>query len=100
MNGYELAALLRVKVTIANAMQAADKLEELEEKLKKKAGKKNESKSSGNEDQTSIPEQREVADNNGLAFDLPRTEVQPNFNEPLLSDAREMGYARTGRKWH
>lgn len=71
MNGYELAALLRTKVTITTAMQAADKLEELEDKLKKKTGKKNESKPSGNENQTSIPEQREIADHYGLENDLP-----------------------------
>lgn len=75
MNGYELAALLRVKVTITNAMQAADKLEELEDKLKKKTGKKNESKSVSNQDQASIPEQREVADDNGLEINLSRTEI-------------------------
>jgi hypothetical protein len=74
MNGYELAALLRVKVTITNAMQAADKLEELEDKLKKKTGKKNESKSVSNEDQASVPQQREAVDNNGFALDSSRTE--------------------------
>lgn len=71
MNGYELAALLRNKVTITTAMQAADKLEELEDKLKKKTGKKNESKPSSNENQTSISEQREIADHYGLENDLP-----------------------------
>lgn len=71
MNGYELAALLRTKVTITNAMQAADKLEELEDKLKKKTGKKNESKSVSNEDQASIPEQRESIDDNGSENNLP-----------------------------
>jgi len=91
MNGYELAALLRVKVTISNAMQAADKLEELEDKLKKKTGKKNESKPSCNEDQASIPEQREVADNNGLESDSPRVEGQPDFYESLLSNALKVG---------
>lgn len=75
MNGYELAALLRVKVTITNAMQAADKLEELEDKLKKKTGKKNESKSVSNQDQTSVCEQREAADDNGLEINLSRTEI-------------------------
>lgn len=70
MNGYELAALLRTKVTITTAMQAADKLEELEDKLKKKTGKKNESKPISNEDQASVSEQREVADNNRLENDL------------------------------
>jgi hypothetical protein len=74
MDGYELARLLRNKLTIANAMQAADKLEELEDKLKKKTGKKNESKSVSNEDKASVPEQRETADDNGFSIDLSRTE--------------------------
>jgi len=91
MNGYELAALLRVKVTISNAMQAADKLEELEDKLKKKTGKKNESKPSSNEDQASISEQREVPNDNGLESDLSRTESKPDFYESLLSNARKVG---------
>jgi hypothetical protein len=69
MNGYELAALLRNKLTIANAMQAADKLEELEDKLKAKPGKKNESKPSSNQDKTSFFAQRESADDNGLEGD-------------------------------
>ena len=70
MNGYELAELLRVKVTISTAMQAADKLIELEDKLKKKTGKKNESKPSSNEDQTSIIEQRELTNDNGFESNL------------------------------
>ena len=69
MNGYELAELLRVKVTIANAMQAADKLVELEDKLKKKTGKKNESKPSSDEDKTSFFAQREAIDDNGSEND-------------------------------
>jgi hypothetical protein len=74
MDGYEIAALLRNKVTIANAMQAADKLVELEDKLKKKTGKKNESKPVSNEDKASISEQREASDDNGLSPDLSRAE--------------------------
>lgn len=74
MDGYELARLLRNKLTIANAMQAADKLEELEDKLKKKTGKKNESKSVSNEDKASVSEQRETANDNGFSIDLSRTE--------------------------
>ena len=74
MDGYEIAALLRNKVTIANAMQAADKLVELEDKLKKKTGKKNESKPVSNEDKASVPEQREASDDNGLSPDLSRAE--------------------------
>ena len=70
MNGYEIAALLRNKLTIANAMQAADKLEELEDKLKAKPGKKNESKPSSNQDKTSFIAQREPADDNGLEGNL------------------------------
>lgn len=75
MNGYELAALLRNKLTIANAMQAADKLEELEDKLKTKTGKKDESKSISNQDKTSFFAKREASDDNGSTTDLPRTEV-------------------------
>lgn len=71
MDGYEIAQSLRTKVTMANAMQAADKLVELEDKLKSKTGKKNESKPSGNKDQASVFEQREVADHYGLENDLP-----------------------------
>jgi hypothetical protein len=74
MNGYELAELLRNKLTIANAMEAANKLVELEDKLKAKTGKKNESKSSSNQDKTSFFAQREAVDNNGLEIDLPRAE--------------------------
>lgn len=74
MNGYELAELLRVKVTMTIAMQAADKLIELEDKLKKKTGKKNESKPSSDEDKTSFFAQREIPDNNGLENDLSRVE--------------------------
>lgn len=74
MDGYELAALLRNKVTITNAMLAADKLVELEDKLKKKTRKKDESKSSGNESETSFSEQREIAYDQRLAFDIPRIE--------------------------
>jgi hypothetical protein len=74
MDGYEIAALLRNKVTIANAMQAADKLVELEDKLKKKTGKKNESKPVSNEDKASVSEQREASDDNGLSPDLSRAE--------------------------
>lgn len=91
MNGYELAALLRVKVTMANAMQAADKLEELEDKLKQKTGKKNESKPSSNKDKTSFYAQRETTNSVGLAGDLSRVEGQPNIDEPLLSDAGALG---------
>ena len=74
MNGYEIAQSLRTKVTMANAMQAADKLVELEDKLKSKTGKKNESKPSSNEDKTSFFAQREVVNDNGSEGDLPRTE--------------------------
>ena len=74
MNGYELAELLRVKVTMTIAMQAADKLIELEDKLKKKTGKKNESKPSSDEDKTSFFAQREIPDDNGLEGDSPRVE--------------------------
>jgi hypothetical protein len=71
MNGYELATLLRNKLTIINARQAADKLEELEDKLKKKARKKDESKSVSNEDQAVVCEQSESANDNGLESNLP-----------------------------
>lgn len=66
MNGYELAALLRTKVTITTAMQAADKLEELEDKLKKKTGKKNESKPGGNQDSEFFYGSELTIDNNGV----------------------------------
>jgi ribosomal protein S19E (S16A) len=69
MNGYELAALLRNKLTIANAMQAANKLEELEDKLKAKTGKKNESKPSSNQNQTSVFAKPETAYDNGFESD-------------------------------
>jgi hypothetical protein len=105
MNGYELAELLRVKVTMTTAMQAADKLVELEdyifvllatqsEKESKKTGKKNESKPSGNKDKTSVSEQREAIVDNGSESNLSRTDSKPDFNEPLLSDASEMGNAK------
>jgi len=94
MNGYELAALLRVKVTLANAMQAADKLVELEDKLKQTGKKKNESKPSSNKDKTSFYAQREAVVDHGPESDLPRTESEPNLNESLLSDASEMGNAK------
>lgn len=74
MDGYELAALLRNKVTITNAMLAADKLVELEDKLKKKTRKKDESKPSSNEGEASVLEQREITYDQRLAFDIPRTE--------------------------
>lgn len=74
MDGYELAVLLRNKVTITNAMLAADKLVELEDKLKKKTRKKDESKPSSNESEASILEQREIAYDQRLAFDIPRIE--------------------------
>ena len=66
MNGYELAALLRTKVTITTAMQAADKLEELEDKLKKKTGKKNERKPGGNQDSEFLYGSELTIDNNGV----------------------------------
>lgn len=94
MNGYELAALLRVKVTITNAMQAADMLEQLEDKLKQKTGKKNESKSGGNKNKASVPEQREAVNDYGLEADSSRPQSEPNFNESLLSDESEMGNAK------
>lgn len=95
MNGYEIAALLRVKVTLANAMQAADKLIELEDKLKQTGKKKNESKPSSNKDKTSFFAQRESLNDNGPESDSSRVESQPDLNEPLLSDASEMGNARS-----
>lgn len=90
MDGYELAALLRSKVTITTAMQAADKLVELEDKLKQKTGKKNESKSSGNKNKVSVSEQREAIDSDGSATDSSRLESKPDFYEPLLSDESKM----------
>ena len=69
MNGYELAELLRNKVTITNAMQAADKLVELEDALKQKTGKKNESKPSSNKDKTSFFAERESIDSDGSEID-------------------------------
>ena len=95
MNGYELAALLRVKVTITNAMQAADMLEQLEDQLKQKTGKKNESKSSGNKNKASIPEQRKAADDNGLEADSSRFKIQSNFYEPVLFNESKMGNSTT-----
>lgn len=95
MNGYELAELLRVKVTISTAMQAADKLIELEDKLKQTGKKKNESKPSSNQDKTSFFAQRESLNDNGSENDSSRVESQPDLNESLLSDAREMGHARS-----
>lgn len=91
MNGYELADLLRKKVTISNAMQAADMLVELEDKLKKKSGKKYESKPGGDEDKTSFFAQRDADDCNGLEESASRVKVQPNLNEPMLPVARAMG---------
>lgn len=90
MNGYEIAALLRSKVTITTALQAADKLVELEDKLK--IGKKNESKSGGNKGKVSVSKQREAVDSDGSAIDSPRVEGQPDFYEPLLSDAIKVAY--------
>lgn len=90
MDGYELAGLLRTKVTITTAMQAADKLVELEDKLKQKTGKKNESKSSGNKGKVSVSEQRETPYCDGSEDNLPRTESQSNLNEPVLSDESKM----------
>jgi hypothetical protein len=84
MNGYELAEQLRKKVTISNAMQAADLLVELEDKLKKKTGKKNESKPSSDEDKTSFYAQRETVNDNGPADIAPGTESQSNIDEPML----------------
>ena len=70
MNGYELAELLRTKVTITNAMQAADKLVELENALKKKTGKKNESKPSSNESSEFTNGVELIVDDNRIKSDL------------------------------
>lgn len=94
MNGYELADALRFKVTMATALQAADKLVELEDKLNKTGKKKNESFPGSNQDQASVPEQRKVTVDNRPKIDLSRTESKPDLNESLLSDASEMGYAK------
>ena len=91
MNGYELAEQLRKKVTISNAMQAADMLVELEDKLKKKTGKKNESKPSGDEDKTSFYAQRETTNDNGSSDLASGIEGQPNINEPMLPYAFTLG---------
>ena len=91
MNGYELAEQLRKKVTISNAMQAADMLVELEDKLKKKTGKKNESKPSGDEDKTSFYAQRETVNDNGSKDAAPGAKVEPNINEPVLPYAFTLG---------
>ena len=93
MNGYELAEQLRQKVTISNAMQAADMLVELEDKLKKKTGKKNESKPGGDEDKTSLNAEREAADNNGPADNASRVEIKSNIDEPMLPHAFTLGNA-------
>lgn len=91
MNGYELADELRKKVTIVNAMQAADMLVELEDKLKKKIGKKNESKPSGDEDKTSFYAHPKIINNNGLAESAPGIEGEPNIDEPVLPATGAMG---------
>jgi hypothetical protein len=91
MNGYELAEQLRQKVTISNAMQAADMLVELEDKLKKKTGKKNESKPSSDEDKTSFYAQRETVDDNGSKGNTPGAESKSNINEPVLPYAFTLG---------
>lgn len=69
MNGYELAELLRTKVTITNAMQAADKLVELEDALKKKTGKKNESKPSSEQSEIGISPSAKAVNNYGFESD-------------------------------
>jgi hypothetical protein len=91
MNGYELAEQLRKKVTITNAMQAADMLVELEDKLKKKTGKKNESKPSSDEDKTSFYAQRETPNDNGSKGFTPGAESQSNIDEPVLPYAFTLG---------
>jgi hypothetical protein len=91
MNGYELAEQLRKKVTIINAMQAADMLVELEDKLKKKTGKKNESKPSSDEDKTSFYAQRETIDNNGSAEFAPGAKGQSNIDELMLPATGALG---------
>lgn len=94
MNGYQIAEFLKVKVTMDLALQAADKLIELEDKLKQTGKKKNESKSGGNKDKTSFFAQREAIVDNGSESDTSRTESKPDLNESLLSDASEMGNAK------
>jgi hypothetical protein len=93
MNGYELAEQLRQKVTISNAMQAADKLIELEDKLKKKTGKNNESKPGSDKDKTSFYAEREAVDNNGPTNAAPRVESKSNIDEPVLPYAFTLGNA-------
>jgi hypothetical protein len=93
MNGYELAEQLRKKVTISNAMQAADLLVELEDKLKKKTGKKNESKPSSDEDKTSFFAHRQTIDNNGSKDVAPGAESKSNLDEPVLPYAFTLGNA-------
>lgn len=88
MDGYELAELLRNKLTIANAMQAADKLVELENKLK--TGKNDESKSIGNEDKTSFFAQRKAVNNNGSKSNSSRAKSKSNFDEPVLPDESQV----------
>ena len=70
MNGYELAELLSNKLTISNARLAADKLVELEDALKKKTGKKNESKPSSDQDKTSFFAERKGVDSDGSEDNL------------------------------
>lgn len=95
MDGYEIAELLRNKVSIANAMVAADKLVELEDKLKQKTGKKkNESLTSGNKDKTSFFAQREAVNSVGLESNSSGVESKPDLNESLLPDAGAMGNTR------
>lgn len=91
MDGYELAAQIRTKVTMENALLAAQMLVELENKLKQKTGKKNESKSGGNKGKVSVSEQRETPYCDGSEDNLPRAESKPDFDEPLLSDESKMG---------
>ena len=93
MNGYELAEQLRQKVTISNAMQAADMLVELEDKLKKKTGKKNESKPGGDEDKTSFYAERKAVDDNGPTDAASRVESKSNIDEPVLPYAFTLGNA-------
>jgi hypothetical protein len=93
MNGYELADQLRQKVTITNAMQAADMLVELEDKLKKKTGKKDESKPSGDKDKDGVSAQPKAVDNNGSKDAASRVEVKSNINEPVLPYAFTLGNA-------
>jgi hypothetical protein len=93
MNGYELAEQLRQKVTISNAMQAADMLVELEDKLKKKTGKKDESKPGSDKDKDSVSAQPEAVDNNGSKTAVSRTEIKSNIDEPVLPYAFTLGNA-------